>query len=299
MIRPAQFSDLDAINSLSIDTFGEDYHVKDIDPEKRIKNIKIGYLIEKCASILPFYRKMFDFYVYEINKEIAGCVLITRKSATTFNYPVIEVAKSYQGQGIGRNLLEYCEKKCKKRGAKYITMEIRKENVPGLSLAKKCGFKKYGEYTMLILTSVMDYSKSIDIIPLSIKDYPKINKLEKRAKPESQLEIEGTVYSPSVFGDIIFLGREMLFGEKFYQYILKNGSINAYATISYLADNSSSLDVLTTVDLDTLKQFLETVLHHHGNPKMATMVFGNTIKNVLTSLGFEEYFHYVAVYKPM
>jgi N-acetylglutamate synthase-like GNAT family acetyltransferase len=299
MIHPATFSDLEAINSLSKDTFGQDYHIKNIDPEKRIKNMKIGYLIEKCASILPLYRKMFDFHVYEVNNDIAGCVLIIKKSPTTFNYAVVEVAKPYQGQGIGHALLEYCEKECKKRGAKYITMEIRKENVPALSLATKCGFKKYGEYTMLILTVPVNYHKGISIVPLPIKDYKKIEILEKRAKPESQLKIEGTVYSPSVFGDVISLGRKILFGEKFYQYILKNETINAYAKVSYLADNSSSLEVLSAADCNTFKLFVETVLHHHGKPKMATMVFGNTIKNVLTSLGFEEYFHYDAVYKPM
>lgn len=57
----------------------------------------------------------------------------------------IAVAKSERRKGIGKKLLEECEKLCRKKGASFLSLEVRKSNEAARALYEKRGFCVLGE----------------------------------------------------------------------------------------------------------------------------------------------------------
>lgn len=57
----------------------------------------------------------------------------------------IAVAKGERRKGIGKRLLEECENVCRKKGASFLSLEVRKSNEKARALYEKRGFCVLGE----------------------------------------------------------------------------------------------------------------------------------------------------------
>lgn len=57
----------------------------------------------------------------------------------------IAVTKNFRRNGIGKNLLSALEKESRKKGASFITLEVRESNAQAISLYSSFGFKIAGK----------------------------------------------------------------------------------------------------------------------------------------------------------
>lgn len=53
------------------------------------------------------------------------------------------VSEELRGKGIGKRLLEECQRYCVDNGFKIIRLEVNKDNLPAISLYKKYGYISY------------------------------------------------------------------------------------------------------------------------------------------------------------
>lgn len=305
VMRAMKYKDIEDVNNLLQNSFEEEYSSMNIDTARRLKYMKRGYILEKIVSLLfKEYNKVLDFYVYEEDGNVKGCLRVLRRSKDNFYFATIAIDKSQRRKGIGYNLQTYCEQVCRRRGGKYVTGVVKEENLPSLNLAKKGDFTIYDENYMYILEQGVSYEdKDVEgYRKLKEKDYKKVVELEKKITNETILKIEGTT-DHSFLDRLANILREILFGEKFYEYVLEKGvKITAYSKVSHFLDGSSSLVLLSCEkDWSMLKDFVEKILGYHASEKMRTIISKDQTaeKNVLAELGFKEYSHLYAVCKDL
>lgn len=79
------------------------------------------------------------FLTAEVNGELAAYIglYIIKDEAQILN---IAVKENYRRNGIGKALIIKAEKKAKLRGAKKLTLELRKSNTAAQNLYNSCGF---------------------------------------------------------------------------------------------------------------------------------------------------------------
>lgn len=305
MIREMKYRDIEAVNALLTDAFADEYTEMNIDTKKRLAHMKRGYTLEKAASFFfKNYDKFLDFYVYEEEGSIRGCLRIVRQSETTFNFATIAIDKGHRRRRIALNLQEYCVDLCQKRGGKYITLAIKEENLPSLRLVGKSGLAVYDENYMYLLKNPPQYRDRpvCGFRTLKRKDYTKVGELEKAIMREEVVEIEG-IPQRSLLTEFTHVLRGIFFGEKFHEYVLEEENrIIAYAKISYFVDGSSSMVLMVHgEDYGTLKDFTEKVLYCDAKERLRTVLGKDQTleRKILIELGFEEYLHFYAHYKTL
>ncbi len=57
----------------------------------------------------------------------------------------IAVSVNERRKGIGKRLLTECERICKENGCAFLSLEVRKSNLPAISLYENCGYISFGE----------------------------------------------------------------------------------------------------------------------------------------------------------
>jgi len=301
MIREMKYKDIEAVNTLLAETFRDEYGHLNVDTEKRLVHMKRGYFIERVVSLLfTGYDKFLDFFVYEEENSIRGCLRVMRLSEMTFYFATVAVDQNHTRRGIAFSLQEHCEALCRKRGGKYITLVIKEENVPSLQLVEKSGFTIYDENYMFILDPLHYENKCVEgFRPLKREDYTRIGELEKAIMSEEVVTIEG-VLKYSLLNNLTSIFRYILFGEKFFEYVFEKGDkITAYAKVSRFVDSSVSMILMVHGDsYSTLKDFTEKILYLHAQEKMRIIIGKDQLveRKILTELGFKEYSHLYAYY---
>lgn len=306
MMREMKYRDIEDVNTLLQESFEEEYAEMNIDTARRLKYMKRGYILERLVSlVVTGYKKFLDFVVYEDEDKVRAALRITRHSENTFYFATIAVDKKYKRKGIGFNLMAFGEDFCKKRGGKYVIGVVKEENVPSFNMLMKLGFSVYDENYMYLLKNVLPY-RNRDVKgfrTLKKEDYEKVRELEKKIMSKEVLQIEGSALHYSFIGSVTHIFRELLFKEKFCEYVLeRENKITAYSTVSHLLDGSSLIVLMSCEeDLKALKNFVEKILYKNAGKTMRTIVAKNQTaeRNVLTELGFKEYSHLYAVYKPL
>ena len=87
--------------------------------------------------------KNSEYIVGEIGGKIVACNGIKFHRNAAYNM-TIAVLPEFQGRGIGEKILSESIKRAKNHGAKYMTLEVRVDNLPALQLYKKFGFQIIG-----------------------------------------------------------------------------------------------------------------------------------------------------------
>lgn len=123
MIRKFKENDIDSLMEIWLNT-----------------NIQAHYFIDSnyWNDNFQMVKKLIpqaEVYLYEINRKIVGFVGITE------NYIAgIFVAKDYQSQGIGKELLEFIKKKYS-----HLSLNVYKRNVRAIDFYLKSNFKILSE----------------------------------------------------------------------------------------------------------------------------------------------------------
>ena len=123
-IREMRETDLDRIMEIENKTFSPPWS-------------REAFLLELTKNLLAKY------LVGIVNGDVAGYggiwLIIDEGHITN-----IAVDERYRGLGVGNKILEGLVQLCIDRGARAMTLEVRKSNEIAKSLYKKYGFKEYG-----------------------------------------------------------------------------------------------------------------------------------------------------------
>ncbi len=97
----------------------------------KIESAKKPYLQKWTSQTsIKNINKMFEngsIYVASFNKEIVGFIAIAGEGKKDAYIDEFWIKLKYQRQGVGKNLLEQAEKKCRKKGIKSVTVMANKK----------------------------------------------------------------------------------------------------------------------------------------------------------------------------
>jgi amino-acid N-acetyltransferase len=111
--------------------------IKDIKPIQELINSFARQNIMLSRSLNELYENMRDFWVAEEKGKVVGCSALHISWDNLAEIKSVAVAKKYQGQGIGRELVEVCLEEAADLGAKKIFVLTYKPEY-----FKKFGFKR-------------------------------------------------------------------------------------------------------------------------------------------------------------
>jgi amino-acid N-acetyltransferase len=111
-----------------------------IEDVKKIQNL-INFFAKQdlmlARSLNELYENLRDFWVVEDNKKIVGCVALHISWDDLAEIKSLTVLKSRQGEGLGKELVNYCLNEARELGAKRIFVLTYKPDY-----FKKFGFKR-------------------------------------------------------------------------------------------------------------------------------------------------------------
>lgn len=119
----------------------------------RVEDIDSVLEIEQLSFPTPWPR---DAYHHELRKNRLACYLVARLVKQIVGYAgmwvtldeahvtTIAVSPAHRRQKIGERLLVALIDEAMKRGARWITLEVRKSNLGAQALYRKYGFKEIG-----------------------------------------------------------------------------------------------------------------------------------------------------------
>lgn len=88
-----------------------------------------------------------DAFVVTLGGDIVGyCLLLYRSGSTLSRLYSIATAPGARGLGVGRRLMETCERAARKRGCNRLRLEVRENNLPAIALYEKLGYRRIGRY---------------------------------------------------------------------------------------------------------------------------------------------------------
>ncbi|MCO6050713.1 GNAT family N-acetyltransferase [Mesorhizobium sp. RP14(2022)] len=126
-IRHATLSDLNAIVALENEAFSQD----------RISRRSFARLVgAPSAAVLVAVEGTL----------IAGCaVVLFRSYSRRCRLYSLAVAQAARGKGVGRALLAEMERAARERGCEAVSLEVRADNEPAVSLYRRDGYELLGE----------------------------------------------------------------------------------------------------------------------------------------------------------
>jgi ribosomal-protein-alanine N-acetyltransferase len=119
----------------------------------RVEDIGRVLEIEQASFPTPWPR---DAYTHELRENRLACYLVARVVRRIVGYTgmwvildeahvtTLAVDPEYRGQRIGERLLVALLEEAMRRGARWVTLEVRKSNAPAQALYHKYGFKEIG-----------------------------------------------------------------------------------------------------------------------------------------------------------
>lgn len=137
-----------AIDKLIADGYFSEYFICSLEP----KHLKEVAMLENVCfseawseeSILEFYKNGTKFFVCEENGKVLGYVGLSTVLDEGY-ITNVAVFPNHRRRGIGKKLLERVFSYAKDNGLSFVSLEVRKSNLPAISLYEKLGFKTEGE----------------------------------------------------------------------------------------------------------------------------------------------------------
>ena len=128
VVRSAELSDLDAIHALECASFDTD----------RLSRRALRRFI--AAPHRPLI-------VAKFGSALAGYVLLAvRKHGKTARIYSLAVDPRQGRRGIGRALLQACERYARGHGRTALRLEVRYDNAAAIALYQKLGYRQFGRY---------------------------------------------------------------------------------------------------------------------------------------------------------
>lgn len=148
MIRPAKYSDFQAIKHIFEVAFSEEYRQRGLDIVDRINRWQQLYPVVKLlASFNNPYQHLFNVHVFEDEdeKRIVGLIQISARSKdqTRWHVENIAVLPDQRGKGIAKKLLNYVFDTYTEKGVNRFTLEVDINNAAAIKLYESIGFRIY------------------------------------------------------------------------------------------------------------------------------------------------------------
>jgi ribosomal protein S18 acetylase RimI-like enzyme len=124
-LRPAQLSDLDALLALENTSFTSDL----------LSRRRMRHWIGADNGI-------FTVAVDKSGALAGYCLAFTRRDSDSARAYSLAIAKSAQGQGLGRRLFQDMERRCRKAGFARIHLEVAHGNNVAIALYEKLGYSR-------------------------------------------------------------------------------------------------------------------------------------------------------------
>jgi len=126
-LRRARRTDLDALAAFEREFFTPD-HV--------ISRRGLRHFISSPKSTL---------IVAEVGGEVAGCALVNyRQGSQRGRLYTISVGRDFQRRGIARALLAAAEKAARRRGCRFMRLEVREDDAGAIALYESSGYALFG-----------------------------------------------------------------------------------------------------------------------------------------------------------
>jgi ribosomal protein S18 acetylase RimI-like enzyme len=121
---------------------------RDIDAIARLENEAFETDRVSRRSLREFLRAPHrPVIAATIDDELAGYALIAlRKGARVLRVYSLAVDARFARRGVGRALLQACEAYARRHRRDAMTLEVRYDNAPAISLYESCGFRQFGEH---------------------------------------------------------------------------------------------------------------------------------------------------------
>ena len=127
-VRAASPDDLDAIHALEVAAF----------PGDRLSR----------RSLRGFLRAAHrPLFVAKFSEKLAGYALIAlRKGGRSARLYSLAVDPGHGRRGVGRALLQACERYARAHGRSALRLEVRYDNASAIALYEKMGYRQFGQY---------------------------------------------------------------------------------------------------------------------------------------------------------
>ncbi len=148
ILRPVQRGDLDAVESIFIEAFSEEYGSRSVDIGSQIRRLRTWYAPVKAFSLFPNrFQHMFTVHVAEQEGAVKGVIQVSpfNYSRSTWRVDHIAVAATAQRQGVGSRLLRHCMKHF--REAHMWILEVNIHNRGAIGLYHHNGFQPIAQIT--------------------------------------------------------------------------------------------------------------------------------------------------------
>lgn len=137
---------MESLSSLRIRPFTASDQQRVTEIEKTCSKV-----ITQVSSVLAFYEGALDgFIVAEVDGRVVGFLIgnltILRDGSKAGHVLSIAVDPAFRGLGIGRALINYFAKNCRREAAGDLFLEVKKNNESARRFYSHLGFKEIGIY---------------------------------------------------------------------------------------------------------------------------------------------------------
>jgi ribosomal protein S18 acetylase RimI-like enzyme len=77
---------------------------------------------------------------------VGYALLLYRSSSTLARLYSIATLPRARGKGVGRRLMETCERAARRRGCDRLRLEVREKNAPAIALYEQLGYRRIGRH---------------------------------------------------------------------------------------------------------------------------------------------------------
>ncbi|MEM9156321.1 MAG: GNAT family N-acetyltransferase [Cyanobacteria bacterium P01_F01_bin.33] len=190
ILRPIQYSDLDAVEALFREAFTDEYGDRAIDISSQIQRMRRWYGPIKALSVFPNrFQHLFTVHVAERDRDVLGMIQVSpfNHARTTWRIDHVAVSSRAQRQGIGSRLLRHCMEHF--REAHTWMLEVNIHNKGAMSLYRRNGFQPLAQVTYWSIPPdrLADLAKSKPSLPNLLlagnSDAPLIYQLDTASMP--------------------------------------------------------------------------------------------------------------------
>ena len=156
MIRPARYSDFEAIKRIFDVAFDEEYRQRGIDIVKRIARWQQIYPLIRILALFPNpYQHTFNVHLFDEEGTIKGLIQTSARNRerTTWHIENVAVLPEFRGQGIAAQLLDFVFEHYSRVGVLRFTLEVDTKNNAAIRLYEKTGFRRFTTVSYFRLAS--------------------------------------------------------------------------------------------------------------------------------------------------
>lgn len=126
-LRRGRLADLDALVALERDFFTADHIISRRGFRRFIASPKSALIVA------------------EIGGKAAGCVLVNyREGSRRGRLYTISVGREFQRRGIARQLMAAAERSARRRGCRFMRLEVRADDAGAIALYESSGYARFG-----------------------------------------------------------------------------------------------------------------------------------------------------------